>query len=80
VDPEEVADAEDRATEGAALDKNQKEIVLEGVPEQDESGREDVREYARHFGIESEKALKMLEKFQRNGDIAGGYEGSFRVY
>lgn len=80
VDPEEVADAEDRAAEGPAHDKSQTDIVLDAVREQDSPDRDDVAEYARQYGMDREKALRMLDKFRERGDVGGNYDGPFRVY
>lgn len=80
VDAEAVATAEERATERPTHNKSQKEIVLDAVREQDQPDREDVRAYAEQFGMNSEKALKMLDKFRENGDVGGNYDGPFRVY
>lgn len=80
VDPEEVADAEERATEGPAHDKSKKDIVLDAVREQDQPDRDDVAEYARQYGMDPDRALTMLDKFRQNGDVGGNHNGPFRVY
>lgn len=80
VDPEEVAEAEERATQSPSHNKSKKDIVLDAVREQDSPGRDDVREYARQFGMDPDRATKMLDKFRHEGDVGGGYEGPFRVY
>ena len=80
VDPEAVADAEERAIEATHRQKSQKDIVLDAVTEQENPNRDDVRAYAEQFGMDGEKALKKLDKFREYGEVSGTYNGPFRIH
>lgn len=77
-DPEAAKEAEERAMEKKNRSKSQKEIVQDAITEQDNPGREDVREYAEKHGMDGEKALRGLDKLRQKGDVSGGANGPFR--
>jgi hypothetical protein len=77
VDPDEVAEAGERAEQGGATgSRSRREVVLAAVREQDAPSEEAVVAYADEHGVEGDYARRALEKLRDGGEVTvdgGGY-------
>jgi NMD protein affecting ribosome stability and mRNA decay len=79
-DTEDVSAAEERALRNQNRQKSKKDIVFDAVREQDSPTRDDVRAYAKQFGMDGDDALAMLDKWREAGRISGNWDGPFRLH
>lgn len=79
VDPEAVAEAGERASEGSGGSRSRKEIVLDALDALDRPTAAEVREYATERGVPAEYVERALEKLERGGEVARSGDGYRRL-
>jgi len=79
IDPDEVAEAGERAVGGRGGSRSRKEIVLDAFDVHDEPTEEDIRAYGEEHGVPVEYVDRALGKFERRGEIVETADGYRRL-
>lgn len=76
--PAEVAEAGESATQSGPS-KSQREAMEDAITEQEAPTEEDVLDYAEEWGVDREKASRLLEKMRRSGTIVESNDGVLKM-
>lgn len=69
IDPDEVADAGERAASGTGGSRSRREVVLDALADLDAPTADEVRAYAAEYGVDGEYVDRALRKLVRAGEI-----------
>ena len=76
--PDEVAEKGEEATRSGPS-KSQREAMEDAITEQESPTEDDVLDYAEEWGVDRQKARKLLDKMRRAGDVVADGDGGLKM-